>query len=150
MGKKLLIYGRKLMVYILLCTLFTLAISGQGINRTDNDEKIEDIKQLLILLGYEAIMESYIKQSAVINAMDLDLVENFTCDYDATELTNLYIPFFNDNFTYDEIRTLIQFYDSPLGRKMVNLTSESTTEFIEISKQWGNIITKRLEEYTEK
>jgi len=150
MGKKLLIYGRKLMVYILLCTLFTLAISGQGISRTDNDEKIEDIKQLLILLGYEAIMESYIKQIAVINAMDLDLVENFTCDYETTELTNLYIPFFNDNFTHDEIRTLIQFYGSPLGRKMVNLTSESTTEFIEISKQWGNIITKRLEEHTEK
>ncbi|MDX9880767.1 MAG: DUF2059 domain-containing protein [Prolixibacteraceae bacterium] len=53
------------------------------------------------------------------------------------ELTKQLIPLYKTQFTNDEIKKMIEFYSSPIGKKMVGGTAVITKEGMQIVQNWG-------------
>jgi len=47
------------------------------------------------------------------------------------------IPAYNKYYTHDEIKQLINFYESPLGKRLVEVTPLLTQETMAIGQKWG-------------
>ena len=56
---------------------------------------------------------------------------------DMNGLIHAYIPVYDKYYTHDEIKELIRFYESPLGRKMVEITPQMMEETMLIGQKWG-------------
>jgi len=47
------------------------------------------------------------------------------------------VPAYSKFYTHDEIKQLIKFYESPLGKRMVEVTPLLTQETMAIGQKWG-------------
>jgi hypothetical protein len=56
------------------------------------------------------------------------------------------IPIYEKHFNHDEIRTLIAFYDSEVGRKNVALIPTLVQEYEELGKQWAVDMTPAVQQ----
>jgi hypothetical protein len=56
---------------------------------------------------------------------------------DVDDLLYACIPAYSKYYTHDEIKQLIAFYESPLGRKLVEVTPLITQETMLIGQKWG-------------
>jgi hypothetical protein len=61
----------------------------------------------------------------------------FKSKLDLDSFSDLLIPIYDRNFSQDDIRGLIQFYESPLGRKMLAVTPQVTQESFAVGQEWG-------------
>lgn len=63
--------------------------------------------------------------------------EKFVAKADAQHLLDLAIPSYDKNFTHEEIRGLIQFYQTPLGQKSISVIPKLVKETQEEGRKWG-------------
>src|SRR5205823_2255100 len=52
------------------------------------------------------------------------------------ELMRLIAPIYDQHFTHDEIRQMISFYESPLGKKISATLPEIQQESLDVGQQW--------------
>lgn len=52
-------------------------------------------------------------------------------------LVDKFVPAYTENLTVDELRDLLAFHESPLGRRMTELMPRITKRSMEIGQQWG-------------
>lgn len=80
-----------------------------------------------------------------------DFWENFMKEIDYSELTNMYIPIYQEQFTDSDIDALIKFYESPIGKKFVEKTPIITSESMKAGQEWGmNLGMKIMQKMQEK
>jgi len=53
------------------------------------------------------------------------------------ELLLACVPAYSKYYTHDEIKQLIKFYESPLGKRMVEVTPLLTQETMAVGQKWG-------------
>lgn len=56
---------------------------------------------------------------------------------DMDSFANLLIPIYDKHFSHDDIKKLIQFYQSPIGKKLLDVTPMITQESYKIGEEWG-------------
>jgi hypothetical protein len=61
----------------------------------------------------------------------------FAAKADAQSVLDLAIPSYDKNFTHEEIRGLIAFYQTPLGKKSVSVLPQLVAEVQEKGRTWG-------------
>jgi hypothetical protein len=61
----------------------------------------------------------------------------FRTRLDLESFSNLLIPIYDRNFSHDDIKGLIQFYESPIGRKLLEATPQITRESYAAGQEWG-------------
>ena len=61
-------------------------------------------------------------------------------------LIDLFVPIYNRNFTHNEIKQLISFYGTPLGKKIIKTMPGMMQECMVVGQQWGNQIGPILQE----
>lgn len=67
------------------------------------------------------------------------------------ELNKMLIPIHQKNFSPDEIKQLIEFFQSPLGKKLTDGTTKVNKESIQLAQTWGISLSGKLNSYlTEK
>ena len=54
-----------------------------------------------------------------------------------SELIELLVPIYDRNFTHVEIKEMIKFYHTPVGKKLVKSTPQIIEESYRIGEQWG-------------
>ena len=59
--------------------------------------------------------------------------ENLNIEY----IINALVPVYDRHFTHDEIVSLIAFYESPTGRRLVEVTPAINLESMAIGQRWG-------------
>jgi hypothetical protein len=112
----------------------TFSIYGQ----TKND----DILKLLRISGTDKLAEQMMDvmipqfRQLVPGIPDVFWVR-FRRKLNIDELLYACIPAYNNYYTHNEIKELIAFYESPLGRKMVEVTPLLTQETMLIGQEWG-------------
>jgi uncharacterized protein len=57
-------------------------------------------------------------------------------DKEISALNKMLIPIYMKHFSHAEIKALIEFYQSPIGKKMTGTISPITIESIHISQKW--------------
>ena len=154
--------------FLLLILLWlSVAISAVGQVKKEEPEKVENIRCLLKMVGVERIQQGMMDQmlAALKNAIPptsnqsgqkmLDrLTEILGEEFKKIGFTNMAIELYDKYFTAEEIKGLIQFYESPVGQKAIQvlpgLTQESTTRGIELGKTAGMKAMERwLDEFPE-
>jgi hypothetical protein len=118
---------------------FVIGISNFCIyGQTKND----DILKLLKISGSdklaEQMMDAMIPQfkQLVPNVPDAFWVK-FKEKLNADDLLNACIPAYNKYYTHNDIKQLIAFYESPLGKKMVEVTPLLLQETMAAGQKWG-------------
>ncbi|MDT0644280.1 DUF2059 domain-containing protein [Zunongwangia sp. F363] len=61
-----------------------------------------------------------------------------------TQIAQVYV----ENFTEEEIDEILAFYDTPVGKKMVETTPELTKKGMEIGQQWGMKLQPMIAKYS--
>jgi hypothetical protein len=61
----------------------------------------------------------------------------FQSKLNMNSFVDLFVPVYDKYFTHDEIRGLIQFYESPVGRKLLAVTPSITQDSYGIGQAWG-------------
>jgi hypothetical protein len=119
--------------------------------------KEADIRKLLDLVGTKALvsqtMDSMSKSIKPLLTNSLPpgeyrekLVDlffaKFTAKADVARLLNLAVPVYDRNFSHQEIRGLIEFYQTPLGQKAIATLPKVTAELQEQGRKWGEELGK--------
>jgi hypothetical protein len=119
--------------------------------------KHQDTEKLMELVGTRQILRDIFDQDidAQIAAMRHarpDVPEQFWQDFTVEfkrqaspdELMKAILPIYDKHFTHQEIRQLIAFYQSPLGRKISTTLPEIQRESIEAGRNWGEQLGDRM------
>ena len=112
----------------------TFAAHGQ----TKND----DILKLLTISGTDKIAEQTMHlmipqfKQLIPNIPDA-FWNRFMAKLDINSLLLGCVPVYNKYYTHDEIKQLIAFYETPLGRRMVEITPLVNQETMIIGQNWG-------------
>lgn len=70
-------------------------------------------------------------------------------EFDSGSLIDLVVPIYEKHLTHEDIRGMLSFYESPLGRKLIEVTPAITQESMTAGQQWGLEIAKRIQKRLE-
>jgi hypothetical protein len=114
-----------------------------------------DIRRLLELNGAKtSLVQSFNEMSkdmkpVLTNALPagdyreklIDLfLAKFTAKENMQQFLDLAVPVYDRNFSRDEIRSLIEFYQTPLGQKTISVLPKLTVELQEEGRKWGETL----------
>ena len=61
----------------------------------------------------------------------------FESRLDIDGFVDLFIPVYDRHFSHEDIKNLINFYESPIGRKLLDVTPLINQESYKIGEEWG-------------
>lgn len=150
---------------IIWCALFVLLLSA-GPARAEvkpmDPSKIQDIKKLIHLIRLEEVvmlaaqntLERFfpiLKKAtaqnnqavsetvfAILKSSTLSMVKRQISAKDG--LIDRVVPLYDKHYTHSEIQTLIQFYETPLGKKVTALRPQIAQEGMVVAEEWINFL----------
>ena len=140
---------------LLVLLLSCMATSGMAQTRSTDPEKLENIHHLLNMVGADKIRDTMMNQ--LLDAMTKNLpsigqdeqarkmtsrlVELLREEMKKADFNSITVDLYDRYFTADEIKSLIQFYSSPVGQKATQvlpaLTQEATSRGMELGQAAG-------------
>ena len=114
--------------------------------------KSADIRRLLEVAGTKNIMESMMDsmqtsmKPLMVSSLPageyrdklIDLfIQRFRSKANLNQLLDLAIPIYDKHFSDQELKDLIKFYDTPIGRKLVIALPQIVAELQAQGRQWG-------------
>jgi hypothetical protein len=111
-----------------------------------------DIRRLLDLVGTKALLSQTFDEMTkslrpvLANSLPpgdyrdrlIDLfLAKFTAKENVQQFLELAVPVYDKNFSHQEIRSLIEFYQTPLGQKTISVLPKVTLELQEEGRKWG-------------
>lgn len=135
---------KKILITFLICG-FSIAASSQ----TSTTTKTEKIKQLLEMsgsakLGVQVANSMISSFQKSFTNVDKKFWEEFAKEIKAEELINLIIPIYDKHYTEEDIDQLISFYNSPIGKKMVETLPVISQESMTAGQAWGREIGEKV------
>lgn len=131
----------------LLLILCVVVLSSTSFAQTNT--KTEKLKKLLVVsgtgeLGIQAMknMVSIFKQSYG-NVGD-EFWNEFLKEVSADELIGLLVPIYDKYYTEEDVTQLIAFYQSPLGKKMVQVLPGINQESMVAGQEWGKRLSEKV------
>ncbi len=127
--------------------VFLFFVSFNSHAQVDTKEKL--IKEMLNLSGsgkiarqsMELMVSSFKKQMPTVAG---DFWDEFMKEADTEELTNMIVPVYAKYYTESEIKELIAFYKTPIGKKMVENLTLITQESYSIGEAWGKALGEKV------
>ena len=147
------------MTNLLLILLVSFSFSIDGLI----DDKQKDIFELVQVIHepVDSILYTAFEYIFMFgyNDIDINLVkDDIKKIMDTNEYYMIFVPFYDDKFTHSEIKDLLRFYKSDVGRKINSLTSEMGVDatkrtmkyFEKLKSKADEIIGKNKEKYKKK
>ncbi|HWX40526.1 MAG TPA: DUF2059 domain-containing protein [Blastocatellia bacterium] len=120
---------------------------------TVSPAKAKAIRRLLELMGSEKLAQQIlsqllpmIKRSApqVPDSVWADIENEFSSDVTSGKLMEVIIPIYSRQFSEEDVKGLIAFYESPLGKKMAAALPKIASESFTAGQQWGFDVLERI------
>ena len=126
---------KKIILLTAFCTLSYQVYCQQPASK-------ENVRTLLEITGsarigtilMENMMNSF-KQT--LTAVPNEFWQDFAAELKPDTLINLLIPIYSKHYSNDEILTIIEFYKTPIGKKVIEKTPFITQESYAIGEEWG-------------
>jgi hypothetical protein len=117
-----------------LTLLSPASVFGQTIN--------QDALKLIKISGTTQAMEQMIdmalaQMQQMAPNLSPALMKNLKDKINSEEVLQMYVPIYTKHYTHDEIKQLIKFYESPLGRKVVKTMPAMAQESVAIAEKWN-------------
>jgi hypothetical protein len=123
--------------------LSSLSLSAQ------DSTKVKHIRQLMELTGMAKLgsqmmtnIVSTYKQNYP--AATSEFWDAFMKEADMSQLFEKVIPVYEQNFTDDDIQQLIAFYQSPVGKKMIDKMPVIMQQSMQIGSEWGKQLSDKV------
>lgn len=134
---------KQLLVLVLLCGLMPASYSQFS-------SKTENVKRLLELTGArklgvqvaQALVNSFKQNGST--APD-EFWDEFLKEMDSDTLINMTVPIYEKYYSDAEIKQLIDFYRSDIGKKVVLVTPMIMQESMQLGQTWGKDIAEKLQ-----
>jgi hypothetical protein len=117
--------------------------------KAQDSTKIRHIRQLMEITGAAKLgnqmmtnMIATYKQS--FPAATTEFWDAFMKEADASQLMDQIVPVYAESFTDDDIQQLIAFYQSPVGRKMVDKMPVIMQQSMQIGSEWGKQLSEKV------
>ena len=68
-------------------------------------------------------------------------------DAEVAELNKMLIPVYKKHFTPEEVKAILAFYDSPVGKKLAEQSPLITSESMQITQQWAMSLMGKMQGY---
>lgn len=118
---------------------------------SQDSTKIKNIKTLLELTGSAKLgiqMMNNIIESYKRTYPDLQSATTFWADFQKEmsieDLISRMIPVYEKYYTDEDIKKLIAFYQSPVGKKVIATMPEVMQESMQIGQSWGKEISDKI------
>lgn len=125
------------------------------------DAKRNDIQKLLDMTVTDAFIEAYMgafmQMFAEVASMEksedekeviqkiTDIVRDEIIAEFPQLITNM-VPLYAEYYSHEDIKQLIKFYESPAGKRTIEVTPALTVRGAEIGREWGTSIGPRIEQ----
>ena len=122
------------------------------LDNANKAEKIKNIKRLLEVIGAKNMMEQILTQMlGYMKSQDPNIPTKFwdalaaeiSTDDFVADFVNEYIPLYDRYFTNEEIKEMIAFYETPLGKKTVTLMPQINEDAMQIGIKYGREAAQR-------
>ncbi len=117
-------------------------------NKIEDPEKISNIKKLLDITGSRNLSRKIINQLIDSFKSEYPQVpgkfwEAFIAELKPEEMVDEYIPIYSKYFTNEEIKGIISFYETPLGKKTLTVIPQISQESTAIGLKYGRQAAER-------
>ena len=131
----------------LLLLLFVVALSATS--SAQSNTKTEKVRKLLEVTGSTSLSKQMIDNIVEMYKQSYSDVqqtfwEEFRKEANAEELQSQIIPIYEKYYTEEELTQLIAFYESPLGRKVVQSLPQILQESMKVGEVWGKVLGERV------
>ena len=135
-------------ILLLVAVINGFAIAVQSIE-TATVSKSDDIQKLMELMGTKAMGQQMMQtMGESLNAVGSPVAEDFFKDFmsevNFAELIELTIPIYDKHFSHDDIKQMIAFYQSPIGKKMRQKQPVIMKESMAIGIAWSQKVSEKL------
>lgn len=133
---------KKISITLLLCGFLTCGFS-QSVTKTDNIKKLLELTgsgKLGVQVGQSMIGSFKNNYPNVPEAFWNDFLKEFNSDV----LINMIIPIYDKFYSESDIKELTEFYQSPLGKKMIATMPQIAQESMQVGQAWGKEIGEKV------
>lgn len=131
----------------LVCLMAVMAITvplhAQDSTPKKRDaEKEKAVRQLLEMTGASKLALQVMDQMLVSMKQAMPNVPDefwtrFRKKIKSDDLTNQIAPIYGKYYTKDDLKQIIAFYNTPIGRKMIAVTPQISRESMTVGQEWG-------------
>ncbi len=131
----------KKLILVAFVALFSFTVNAQ-----DKDQFTKDTEKLMVILIKPSFKPVIAQFSGMVPD---DKKEAFKKDVEATmpQLYSDMAKIYMDEFTHDEIKELLKFYATPVGKKMAEKSGDMSQKGMMIGQSWGMKIQGLLGKY---
>jgi len=124
----------------------TAAPAAPAENKT---AKLADIRKLMNLTGGGDVGKQVVAQMLeTFKQSNPDIPESFWTEFmqevDANQLIELNVPIYDKHLTHEDIKGIIAFYESPVGKKFIEVLPSIVEESYAAGQDWGYGIGTKL------
>lgn len=137
---------RSILTGLVFC-LLTAAAQAQ--EPTGPSSKERDIRRLLVLMGSAELGKQVVDQMfgqfrSSLPDVPAEFWDGMAAELNPQGFVELGVPIYDKHFTHDEIRELIAFYQTPIGRKLTAELPAITQESMAAGQKWGEEVAQKV------
>ena len=137
---------------ILRSMTLVLALTAPALAGAATDiapDKEADIEKLLEItgsldMGQQMVDQIFAMQQNVQSAVPQEVWDEIRTELDMTRIRPVIVAIWARHFSHDDIRGLIEFYESPLGRKLVETQPAVMQESMAAGELWARQVLERI------
>jgi len=141
---------------IILCTI-TLAFSTIGFSQNEDATYRNTLQEMFEVSGSEEtykaaitqIMGMFKQQYANVEAEQWNQLEQEFLSRSIDELVELLVPVYQKYLTQEDLKEIIAFYETPVGKKFALHNPAIVQESMQVGQQWGMKIGQELQQKLE-
>jgi hypothetical protein len=140
-----------------LTVLLVIPTTAQTPTASTGGARREDVVRFLQLIGSDKLIRQALdqmltQQLASMQQLRPDIPPKFWTEFqelvqkevNPNELVELIVPIYQRHFTEDEMRQLVSFYETPLGRKVATELPQVQKEAMAAGGEWGRNLGQRI------
>ncbi len=139
----------------LILLIVTSLLFSPVATRAQGDAFEKDLARMLELSGsaqmYDAVFDQMILQmKSAMPSVDESAwpkVKSDVWEKQIAELNQKLVPIYRKHFTHDDIKSLIAFYQTDIGKKLAEKTPLISRESMVIGQQWGMQLGQAIQNY---
>lgn len=132
------------MIKVTTAVLFALLISFSSFGQTDK-EYHKTLYKMFLASGTEQAYQSALEQMFSMYkeefwSIDEEVWDELEAEFSKTsidDLTTMLVPVYAKYLTIEDLKEIIEFYESPVGQKFAEKTPLIMQESMQIGQEWG-------------
>ena len=137
--------SQRYVVAALAAIISVASIAADDSDNTKAAAKRADIRRIMEVTGAAKLGLQIMNQMiAVFNQDSAEIPdkfwEDFMAEVDPNDLVELTIPIYEKHFSHDEIKQMLAFYETPLGRKLIETQPALMRDSLTVGQEWGRAL----------